>query len=289
MVMMLRSQGVPARMAAGFAQGELDGNRYVVRERDAHTWVEVYFPGYGWIEFEPTAAQAPLDRGDENSPTLPTATPLATSTPTITPTLTPSPSPTATEQGTLPPPENEQLSLPTTTPTLTPTPTATPVIIPTQTPPLQQPPRGPIAFILPALMTALLGLVVIAIIAGVVAFIWWWWEWRGMRGFTPAVRAYARLERYIVGLLGLPMRDQDTPLERRDRIVPQLPRRASRSVAAITQMYTEERYGRGPDSEAEVKRHEVQADKAWKHTRETIIGRWLRKIVPFANFFWPQK
>ena len=67
MVVMLRTMGIPARMAAGFAQGtwNSDEQAFVVEERDAHTWVEVYFPGYGWVEFEPTAAQAPLNRGDE--------------------------------------------------------------------------------------------------------------------------------------------------------------------------------------------------------------------------------
>ncbi len=77
MVVMLRTMGIPARMAAGFAQGTFnsDENAFVVQERDAHTWVEVYFPGYGWIEFEPTAAQAPLNRGDE--PALPAVQPTS--------------------------------------------------------------------------------------------------------------------------------------------------------------------------------------------------------------------
>jgi transglutaminase-like putative cysteine protease len=61
-VLMLRSVGVPARMAVGFTQGERDGNTYVVRRLNSHAWPEVYFPGIGWVEFEPTAGQAPLDR-----------------------------------------------------------------------------------------------------------------------------------------------------------------------------------------------------------------------------------
>jgi transglutaminase-like putative cysteine protease len=63
-VLMLRSVGVPARMAVGFAQGQREGNSniYVVRRLDAHAWPEVYFAGIGWVEFEPTAGQAPLDR-----------------------------------------------------------------------------------------------------------------------------------------------------------------------------------------------------------------------------------
>ena len=61
-ILMLRSLGVPARMAVGFAQGERDGNKYIVRRLNSHAWPEVYFPDIGWVEFEPTASQDPLDR-----------------------------------------------------------------------------------------------------------------------------------------------------------------------------------------------------------------------------------
>lgn len=59
---MLRSIGIPARLAVGFARGELIDGAYVVHRRDAHAWPEVYFPGIGWVEFEPTANQSPLAR-----------------------------------------------------------------------------------------------------------------------------------------------------------------------------------------------------------------------------------
>ncbi len=67
MIVMLRSLGIPARFAAGFARGEeetLENQErvYLVRNLDAHSWVEVYFPTYGWIEFEPTAAQPSIFR-----------------------------------------------------------------------------------------------------------------------------------------------------------------------------------------------------------------------------------
>jgi hypothetical protein len=63
-VLMLRSQGIPARLAVGFAQGEIDGEVYIVRNLDRHAWPEVYFPGIGWVEFEPTGNQPPLVRPD---------------------------------------------------------------------------------------------------------------------------------------------------------------------------------------------------------------------------------
>jgi transglutaminase-like putative cysteine protease len=63
-VLMLRSVGVPARLAVGYAQGEPndEGTTYYVLQKNAHAWVEVYFPGIGWVEFEPTASQSPIVR-----------------------------------------------------------------------------------------------------------------------------------------------------------------------------------------------------------------------------------
>lgn len=59
MVMMLRSLGVPARWVQGYAGGIFDAelDAYIVHENIAHSWPEVYFPGYGWQRFEPTPAR----------------------------------------------------------------------------------------------------------------------------------------------------------------------------------------------------------------------------------------
>jgi transglutaminase-like putative cysteine protease len=61
MALLLRMGGVPARVSAGFAPGIVDGERreYVVRDIDAHSWVEVYFPGIGWVTRDPTPASSP--------------------------------------------------------------------------------------------------------------------------------------------------------------------------------------------------------------------------------------
>jgi transglutaminase-like putative cysteine protease len=58
MALMLRSQGVPTRIVSGYAGGEFnpEKNVFEVRQNVAHTWVEVYFPGFGWQRFEPTPA-----------------------------------------------------------------------------------------------------------------------------------------------------------------------------------------------------------------------------------------
>ena len=56
MAVMLRSIGVPARVVAGFQQGEWNpyGRYFMVRLSDAHAWVEVYLDGRGWVAFDPS-------------------------------------------------------------------------------------------------------------------------------------------------------------------------------------------------------------------------------------------
>jgi len=56
MTVMLRDLGIPARYVGGFLPGEYNdvGGDWIVRASDAHVWVEVFFPGYGWITFDPT-------------------------------------------------------------------------------------------------------------------------------------------------------------------------------------------------------------------------------------------
>ncbi len=62
MALMLRQLGIPARVAAGFTSGryDKDGKRWVVADRNAHTWVEVWFRGYGWLPFDPTPGRGRL-------------------------------------------------------------------------------------------------------------------------------------------------------------------------------------------------------------------------------------
>jgi protein-glutamine gamma-glutamyltransferase len=61
MALLLRMGGVPARVAVGFTSGVYDGTtrRWVVSDLGAHAWVEVWFPHYGWVRFDPTPAADP--------------------------------------------------------------------------------------------------------------------------------------------------------------------------------------------------------------------------------------
>jgi len=60
MVVLLRTLGIPARMVNGFQQGQWNefGKYVIVRKSDAHSWVEVFFPSYGWVAFDPTPPAA---------------------------------------------------------------------------------------------------------------------------------------------------------------------------------------------------------------------------------------
>jgi transglutaminase-like putative cysteine protease len=102
-IIMLRSLGIPARLAVGYAEGErtvirgfedipilepgvvnipqdiqIESDVFYVAHRDAHAWPEVYFPNIGWVEFEPTVSQQPIirplgtisDRSDPIQPNL---------------------------------------------------------------------------------------------------------------------------------------------------------------------------------------------------------------------------
>ena len=70
MALLLRMGGIPARVATGFTSGSLDrkAKEYVVRDLDAHSWVEAWFPDIGWVTFDPTPSSAPpRSQGNERA------------------------------------------------------------------------------------------------------------------------------------------------------------------------------------------------------------------------------
>lgn len=71
LVVLARAEGIPARLVTGFVPGERDrlSGAFTVRARDAHAWAEVWFPGVGWVPFDPTA-DVPLAGADRAQQTL---------------------------------------------------------------------------------------------------------------------------------------------------------------------------------------------------------------------------
>jgi transglutaminase-like putative cysteine protease len=72
MALLLRMGGIPARVAAGFTTGTYDSatRSWVVTDRDAHAWVEGWFPHYGWVRFDPTPPTAPARGGHVQLPAI---------------------------------------------------------------------------------------------------------------------------------------------------------------------------------------------------------------------------
>jgi len=71
MVVLLRAAGIPSRLATGYSVEEFDLNthRYIIREKNAESWPEVYFPAYGWVEFSPFGGAPAISRpfgGDQS-------------------------------------------------------------------------------------------------------------------------------------------------------------------------------------------------------------------------------
>lgn len=60
MALMLRFLGIPARVAAGFTSGDYRDGVWTVTDHNAHTWVEVWFPQFGWLSFDPTPGRGTL-------------------------------------------------------------------------------------------------------------------------------------------------------------------------------------------------------------------------------------
>jgi hypothetical protein len=74
MALLLRMGGVPARVATGFSSGAVDSKtgEYIVRDYDAHSWVEAYYPNWGWYTLDPTPADSPARAQPADAQNIPT-------------------------------------------------------------------------------------------------------------------------------------------------------------------------------------------------------------------------
>ncbi|MBR5559784.1 MAG: transglutaminase domain-containing protein, partial [Clostridia bacterium] len=157
MAVMCRTLGIPTRYIEGYAATPEDDGIARVTQQQAHAWVEVYFPGFGWLSFDPTpgigqtpdaSSQTPPDEQmPQENPDAPTPTPDGKpedSAHTPTPTPTPSPQATPTPSPTVLPTPTPEHNYPGVTPTPQLTPTPSPAPQPTHSPaPTPTPPAGP--------------------------------------------------------------------------------------------------------------------------------------------------
>jgi transglutaminase-like putative cysteine protease len=214
MVVMLRAEGIPARVASGFAPGEFDPNTglSVVRENHAHSWVEAYFPRYGWIPFEPSSIRAIPPRVEE---------PGAVETPP------PAASDIGANGGELTPDELDEL--------LAIRDSATPVV------------ERPFLLTWPGIVLLVLGALLLVVLLAVGAL---GAAWRfGFGRVSAYQRPYAELVKLGRWSGTLRHRTGDTPLEVADRMARQVPR-AHDAIVSLTDSYVEATYaGRAPSSD----------------------------------------
>ncbi len=209
MAVMVRSLDIPARVAVGYYPVPYDDGTgaYVYRERNAHAWVEVYFPKYGWVPFEPTASRPLIEYGSDR--------PQATSDPAPTPTPTPTPA-----------------STPATGAESTPVPPATTES--GQQPSLLERTQKNVGMLSALVVFALAALALAAVGA---------WRW-GLRGLSPAASLYARAVR-MGRWLGVRPTPVMTPAEYAAEIGRAVPA-AGTPARLVADLYAAERYGGRP-------------------------------------------
>lgn len=239
MAVLLRAEGIPTRVVGGYYPAPFDadagGNLY--REKNAHLWVEVFFPEFGWIPFEPTANRDELQYGDftppEDIPALPTPEP------------TPEPTPVPAEA--------------------TPEPAA-------QTPPPAEPPAGGAQELLsdPARVAGWVGLALLVLLAGgtIAAAVAWF---AGFRGLSPASGMYARALKagQWLGVSPAPSLTPNEFAERVGRVAPS----AQGPVRTVSEIYTQELYGNARPDAMQLQR----ARSAWRDLRGIALGGLFRR------------
>lgn len=237
MVVMLRYLGVPARWVQGYAGGQFDPERgaYVVRENVAHSWPEVYFPGYGWQRFEPTpASYTTLPQRPETPPDSGAGLDSLNDNALIPPPLEPDP----IEQ-------NDT------------------VIIP------EEQPAEALSATLPRWWErfgdqfAIAGIVIaITLLAGTIVVVRWR---REVGGLSPAATVYAQLG-ILARWAGLGQRSHVTPYEYADELGQALPEQRA-AIRQIVNAYVHEQYRRAYATHTQV------LAQALRQVRRPLIRR----------------
>jgi transglutaminase-like putative cysteine protease len=242
MTVMLRTLGIPARVAAGYAPGDFDpaAGSYVYLQSNAHAWVEVYFPDYGWIPFEPTVSEAEISLGDDAAAVEEETEPedIATAGPTEAP----------LEETVDSTPEAED-----------PNPAIAPVEID------DGGGNGGTAAIIIGSVVA-----VVVLSAGTA---WWLWM-RRLRGLPASAGLFARLLR-IGRIAGVKPKPSTTPNEYAVSLAERLP--VTREYAQrIVHAYELDQYAARGSADGAIQ----AATRAWQKTRAVLIPTMLKRLLP---------
>ncbi len=242
MAVLLRSQGIPARVAQGFATGEWIPERgvYLVRENQAHSWVEVYFPKFGWIVFEPSASRPVPFRVEQ--PVDPTGLSPLGMRPEDDPALTDDSMAALQAQREME--RQQELGI-------------GGVVIP----------GVDLASIARALLLAVLAVAAVTAVVGGILFVAWN---RGLRGLVWHQRLYLQTLR-LSSWCGLPVNTSQTPYEQARIVGTRVPG-AAPLASTIADAYVAGTYGLGASDELR-----LQSDSSWRILRVLLPRVTLRQ------------
>jgi hypothetical protein len=244
MAVLLRELGIPSRIVTGFAPVPYDdvAGGFLYRGRNAHSWVEVYFPGYGWLPFEPTPSQSVFDLSGPSA-----------------------------ERGQPAPEEEVRTPVPEEpSEPLVSTPEATPLPAPAAT--VDDDLSGSAGYtdLWPLALAALAVIGALALGAGTAA-----WSF-GLRGLAPGASYFTRLLR-AGRFWGVDQSPDMTPREFA-AVYGHANPPSARAAVAVADAYARELYG-GPVDSAGV---EQQAAAAWREVKHGLLAwrpwnRWLKR------------
>ncbi len=245
-VVLARSVGIPARVTMGYAQSAYDPDAKAIRVRasNGHSWPEVFFPEYGWIQFEPTVVIDPIEWPEPPRSSNGTANPPS--------------------QGSFPPDrlsDREDLLAGEED-----MPPGSGIFFPEQ-----ETPQGP-----PLLTIFLVGLLVAAFVGTGITY--WVTEKRGTSGLSLVERAYTRMWRFAAWL-GVPGPPDQTPYERAEALKMIVPE-GQAPISQITDMYVVERFARGNgngDGSGAEQQWSLLRIELWKSWLQKKLSRFQRE------------
>lgn len=241
MAVMLRSLGIPSRVAVGYALDPDDAveTTYTVKKDDAYSWVEVYFPQYGWVTFNPTPDRDGGGAGGIGTPTLEDAFPD-----TGLEYFDPLEALGSEGLGFEPNPVTEALA---------------------EEPQIAGEPLVPMWVWYT--LAGLAGIVAVGFVSGRVA-----WNW-GLGGLEGRVRLWAKAQR-AASWAGLGSAREETPREWSSRLGSAIGREPD--ALTLARAYEEARYGRPQGSQLD----EAEVETAYKRLRSTLLRVVLRRQKP---------